>query len=295
MADSIQAAWDPALNNLLATGIVLFMHGIYFVLVVLALRFLRQRRPPRAGLFGCLIAGMFVISTADMVLQIGATLLYLKSLHSSAQDSTTTYPEDVQHAVEAIAFAEGLLVVTNNAIADGLLTYRCYVIWTKSHQNVAIIPVLLALASAASGYVSTYQYFSARHISSSAEADYRVFYGLIVATNMTLTSLTVGRILYTRRDLQLMGETKYVSRYNAAMKMILESAVLYLLFSCAGIIARSLGKFAAVDALYALCGTSMNIVPALLVVRISLAAKHKTTTSACSNKNDRHGNLHFSE
>ncbi|KAJ7686291.1 hypothetical protein B0H17DRAFT_718347 [Mycena rosella] len=282
MANStlIAVAWTGVSGSALITAAALFMHGIYVVLAVLALLFLYQRRPAGAAVLGGLIAAMCVLGTAAMVLQVGSTVFWLESLHSAAQNSTTaSQVQGLEHTEDVMMFVEMLLVIANNAIADGLLIYRCYVIWAGSHQKVVILPVVLALASAASGYVAAHREFGARNSTLITPSDSRIFYGLVVATNLSLTLLTVGRILHTRRDLKSIGKTKFVARYNTAIKMLLESAVLYLVFSCATIFVRSLDEFDAANVFYGLNAPLMNIIPTLLVVRISLAAKRTSAVS----------------
>ncbi|KAJ7643282.1 hypothetical protein B0H17DRAFT_1274596 [Mycena rosella] len=206
------------------------------------------RRPAGAAVLGGLIAAMCVLGMAAMVLQVGSTVFWLESLHSAAQNATTAYQ------VQGLEHTEDVMI----------------------HQKVVILPVVLALASAA------HREFGARNSTLITPSDSRIFYGLVVATNLSLTLLTVGRILHTKRDLKSIGETKFVARYNTAIKMLLESAVLYLGFSCATIFVRSLDEFAAANVFYGLNVPLMNIIPTLLVVRVSLAVKRTSAVSpAC--------------
>ncbi|KAJ7478447.1 hypothetical protein FB451DRAFT_1396219 [Mycena latifolia] len=222
----VEDVWQDASGNVVMSSIGLFIHGMYLVLVVLALCFLHQRRQAGAGILGGLIAAICILSTVRVAMQVVGT-----------------------------------------AIADGLLTYRCYVIWNASRKAV-LLPVVLALATAASGYAAAHHTFLSTEI-----ADYRVFYGLALITNLSLTLLTVGRIFYTRRALRILGKTKFVQIYNLAIQLLLESALLYLIFSCAVILVRTFDGSSAIGILYELSATLMNIVPVLLTVRVSLAAK----------------------
>ncbi|KAJ7114847.1 hypothetical protein C8R44DRAFT_225176 [Mycena epipterygia] len=244
------------------------MHGIYMVLVVLALCFLRQRRPAGTRILGCLITGMCIFGTVAMVLQAVITSLRLRALNSAAPWDLTGYYK-LKGMADLVLFIAGLLTVTNNAIADSLLIYRCFVLWHASNRNVIVLPVLLGLGTLAWGYVSAYQLYQTATSGSAGQ----IYIGLVLATNLVLSGLTVGRILYTRRHLQVMGQTKFIHRYNVAIQMLLESAVIYLLFSCAMIAAGALGDFTVRSIMSRISAVLVNISPALLVVRISLGQK----------------------
>ncbi|KAJ6564762.1 hypothetical protein B0H19DRAFT_82640 [Mycena capillaripes] len=98
----------------------------------------------------------------------------------------------------------------NNAIADGLLIYRWYVLRRVSFRGVVILPVLLSLATTAFGYVA------ACHIYFTPDAllDVRFFFGLMLAANVTVTILTVGRIWSTQRSLKLWGRPSFFGDSN---------------------------------------------------------------------------------
>ncbi|TFY75782.1 hypothetical protein EWM64_g8229 [Hericium alpestre] len=53
---------------------------------------------------------------------------------------------------------EDFLFATNILLADGLLIYRCFVLWkeTRWSRCVVVLPILLLLASSATGYVHVY-------------------------------------------------------------------------------------------------------------------------------------------
>ncbi|KAJ6579994.1 hypothetical protein DFH09DRAFT_1275742 [Mycena vulgaris] len=257
-ATVISAAWTGASQSLLKTEIVLFMHGMYVIVVVCALLSLRRRRLAGARILGCLIAAMCVMGTVEVVLRAVTTALWFRWLSSAAQDDPAAYflqGKLLGQMGNRITFTEDLLVITNNALADGLLIYRCCVIWDSSKRKVIGLPVLLALGTAASGYMSSYQ----RYAAPTSQPDLRIFFGLVVATNLTLTGLTIGRIWYTRQNLRVIGQTKLVQRSTTAIKLL-----------CAVIVEQSVAESTlAVDILYAISAELMNVIPALVVVQIS--------------------------
>ncbi|KAJ7198127.1 hypothetical protein GGX14DRAFT_402154 [Mycena pura] len=258
--------------------IVLFMHaprfvhsdgirtGMYTILVGLALWSLLRRKPTAFRALSGLIIAMCTFGTVEMVLQAVDARVLVRALYSTSDAEGLS----IQHSDDRLSIAENLLVVTNNAIADGLLIYRCYAIWESSRRAV-VLPIFLSLATLAAGYMAAYQDYI-----TSGPPDPRIFFGLVVATNLTLTGLTAGRIFHNRRKLQRLGQTRTVHRYNVALKMLLESAVIYLILSLTIIVERALAGFTAITAFYAISGELMNIIPVLLVVRISFARTVET-------------------
>ena len=90
------------------------MTGIYIVLVTLALYFLCQRKPVGARILGCLLVGMCVLGTTEMVMQAVNTTLWLRALHAVTKDDPTA--SRIGGAERSIALIEYLLVVTNKFV-----------------------------------------------------------------------------------------------------------------------------------------------------------------------------------
>ncbi|KAJ7279887.1 hypothetical protein C8J57DRAFT_1301083 [Mycena rebaudengoi] len=269
----IDTVWDGTLQSVLKTEIVLFMYGIHVILVVLAIWFLCKRQPAGWPILGGLAGAMFVLGTTEVALQAITTALWLRTLYSAARDDSTAYyiaVESLQRLGSLVTLAELLLTITNNGIADSLLIYRCYVIWKTSRKEVVIVPVLLAFATTALGYVASYQiYVSAP----SAVLCLRTFFGMMFGTNVAVTGLTVGRIRYTSRGLETLGQTKFLRRYKSAITLLLESAVLYLVYSSAAMIGLAVARSVRSTSLSVSIGIGaplMNIIPALIIVQVSL-------------------------
>ncbi|KAJ7732072.1 hypothetical protein DFH07DRAFT_781062 [Mycena maculata] len=253
----LEAAWLAATESVLVTETVLVMYGrvacahsvgIYIVLATLAFWFLHHRRPAGHRTLACLLAAMLTLCTVEMVLQAITTTLLLQTLYSAEEDSTQSIQQaSFQRLDTTISLAEQVLVITNNAMADILLIYRCYIIWRNTgHERVIALPVLLAIATMVLGYLDAYQ----TYVASTRNLDLPIFFALALATNLTLTGLTVGRILYTKWSVKIVGQTNLIRRYNTAIKMLLESAVLYLIFNVTMLVARSLSEFKVANILY---------------------------------------------
>ncbi|KAJ6553158.1 hypothetical protein B0H19DRAFT_1263561 [Mycena capillaripes] len=202
-------------DEVVVTEIVLFLHGVYMTLLVLALYLLCQRKPAGWRILACLLVVMCITGTADVILQAIITKYFLRELDALVQDSASS--ASLHSMRHLLLFAEHSLGVTDIAIADSLLIYRCYVIWKTSRIEVVVFPILLAVATTAVGYVTAYH----SYVTPSAHpADVLPYLGFVLATNVTVTGLTVGRIWYTRQGLQSLGQTKFLRRYNLAMALL---------------------------------------------------------------------------
>jgi hypothetical protein len=51
-------------------------------------------------------------------------------------------------------------------------------------------------------------------------ADSRIGFTFAIVTNLVLTGLTAGRIWWTKRDLRVVGQDKYVKRYTDAISVL---------------------------------------------------------------------------
>ncbi|KAJ7866695.1 hypothetical protein B0H13DRAFT_2352357 [Mycena leptocephala] len=265
---AVDAAEQSASISVLMAETAWFMYGIYVVLLVLALYLLHRRRPTGYRIFGCLIGAMCIIGTAQVILQAVLVRLALRTLFLLARDDDVSGEVlQLQQTKSFIHLAQFLLGVTDNAVTDSLLIFRCYVIWKTSHKWVVALPILLAFATTAAGYVASYQNYPTLvfHVDSLI-----VFLALALVTNISLAALMAGRILYTRRNLRTLAQTTFIRRYDTAIKVLLESAVLYLLCICAEMTLLALSNFTARNMVYAFGLQLLNIIPVLIAVQVGL-------------------------
>ncbi|KAJ7703876.1 hypothetical protein B0H14DRAFT_740921 [Mycena olivaceomarginata] len=164
---------------------------------------------------------------------------------------------------------------------DGLLIYRCYHVWGRPNKIFLAVPILLMLATLATGYVTSYD--EDKYADGWYHFDPRVVFTLNLFTNLVLMMLTAGRIWWvTRRQRAVLG-AEWTPRYNAAIAIILESGAIY----CSGLIFQVVALSfhdSALTAVYISHGTIgqlVNIVPTLIVVRVGLghATVDFTTTT----------------
>ncbi|KAJ6584112.1 hypothetical protein DFH09DRAFT_1144296 [Mycena vulgaris] len=107
--------------------------------------------------------------------------------------------------------------------------------------------------------------------------DSRVSFGLAIVTNLTLTGLTAGRIWWTRRQLDTLGQQKFSQRYTRAISVLMESGAAYSSIIILVILALSVGRTATTGPTailaslsYGAAGQLVNIVPTVFIIRVCL-------------------------
>jgi len=291
MADSaFEIAWSLALLDVVGTAIALSFTGLYFLLVVLALYFLRRRKPVGHWVFVCAIVAMFILAMTQISLQIATATISLQSVYLAAHSETSTaHWDSLQRMDNILGFVENFLLATNTTIIEGLLIYRCSVIW-GTHCNkkpVLLLPLFLLLCNTVLGYITV-----SRNdlLPPQYHVDTRIVVGSTILNNVLVTGLTVGRIWWTRRHLQTIGQTKFIQRYNTAMAMLLESSAVYCIGMCVLVVALSIGSsnartgFPVAYVIYGFAGQLVNIIPALIVVQLGIGRKTEMSGMAAQSK-----------
>lgn len=150
--------------------------------------------------------------------------------------------------------------VTNNAIADSLLLYRCFVVW-EFKKRVAILPVLILLGVTGCGYVlegSSSKFFDKSYI----------YLVMTFGLNVTLTGLTAGRIWWLKRKAHLILNNGLLQRYNATITILIESGFLYSVYIILDLALRNTNIVNTI--LDAGLIQVVGIMPTLIIVQVSL-------------------------
>ncbi|KAG6916999.1 hypothetical protein DXG01_004344 [Tephrocybe rancida] len=114
------------------------MQGIQSVLFCICLYLLATRRNPAHLIILLSMITMFVISIADIVIS------YRWVIHDVL--AVLKFKMTTERAVIRV-LPKGYLWVTNNLIADGLLTYRCYKVWNNRKIIWVVAGVVLVADS----------------------------------------------------------------------------------------------------------------------------------------------------
>ncbi|KAF7348373.1 Rtt106 domain-containing protein [Mycena sanguinolenta] len=270
-----ETSWTFVFSEITRSAAALFLNGMCILLALQACYFLSHRKSSGRGVLIWAMVGACIFSILQMGYQVGFTVKFARLLHAAEIAATVSEQQRLQDSFQQLtqikAQWDSIIIVLNNFAADSLFIYRCYAIWDQSRykKQIISIPLILLLVTTISGV--TFSAFPGDDLTHLLVVSLGA-----IATNVLLTSLTIGRIWWIRRDLRVVGETKFTRRYNAAIVMLLESSSLYFVLIVAFLFIQILGGAAVIEStgISILCGASgqlMNMLPALVVVRVSFA------------------------
>ncbi|KAI0631488.1 hypothetical protein C8Q77DRAFT_1074560 [Trametes polyzona] len=129
-----------------------------------------------------------------------------------------------------------------NLMSDGLLIYRCYVVW--GDVRIVIVPFILYLGTAALGILTCY-------VSGTPNSNFFVgraaqialsYSTVVIGLNVLVSTLICVRILARARQMRgVLGED-IVQTYTGAAALIVESALPYTLFGIAYVVSLGLNS-----------------------------------------------------
>ncbi|KAJ7712848.1 hypothetical protein B0H16DRAFT_1623433 [Mycena metata] len=230
-------------------------YGIYLVLFCICIYILLHR--PRNAANGILLGTailLFTLSTIQAVLNLVLGSLEILQL-------------DDKFPVDSIGSADDMLYVVNNIVADGLLIYRCWVVWNR---NIFVtIPGL-------TGIVILIAFSADEQIPLSA------YYAMTLATNVVLSALTAGRIWWIGRRQSLAQTSKSSTRspYASTISIILESGIIYSVFVAIRIAVDDLQPYSVVIFVTEMLRQIVGIVPTLIIVRVGLGMSVESSSSS---------------
>lgn len=146
--------------------------------------------------------------------------------------NSRTYPGPFEYQLyiysEPINVIPSVTFYLNNWLADGLLFYRCHVIYGKSYRIMAL-PFLIYLASLATGSVAIAQIIRPNINLHSTVLFDPIFLSISLALAILLTLMIIVRLFLHGRNLRhATGSFTDASRpYNAIVTMFVESYSLY--------------------------------------------------------------------
>ncbi|KAJ7816920.1 hypothetical protein B0H14DRAFT_1390278 [Mycena olivaceomarginata] len=272
--------WTFVLSEIIESATALFLDGICILLAMQACYFLNRRAASGRGVLICAMIVACSFAILQMSYQVVFTAMFVRLLRSVEIAETISDRERLQGSFQHLSEVKGqwnsIILVSNNFAADGLFIYRCYTIWSPSQYKNQIIglPLFLLLSTTIFGIVVSANPPSNSAINPGLNV-VLVSLGMIL-TNILLTGLTTGRIWWMRRYLRAISEKKLTQRYSTAIAILLESSALYLVLTFAFLLTGSIRDGAAIDspaisALMGAAGQLMNLIPALVIVRVSLA------------------------
>jgi len=154
-----------------------------------------------------------------------------------------------------------------NAIADGIIIYRCYVIWGSKWRPV-ILPVFSYACTLIGGILGLIPLSG-----TSERAATAVCMATIFCTNVLASSLAAGRIWWiSRRIAKLQGRGNSRKIYTNLSAILLESGLIYpaALVISVGIFVSPTTPTVSVLICVAACYHIVGIAPTLIIVRVGL-------------------------
>ncbi|KAJ7328701.1 hypothetical protein DFH08DRAFT_883064 [Mycena albidolilacea] len=256
---SFDSSWHLMLNLFAATGVSLLLYGVYINLFLLSVYTLARRRNGSGKKFllaaSCVIA---VVATTQMALIIAQAILTARSVQQLLHAQVIDHPR----LVKTLQTAQLSLGVINNLVTDSLFLYRCYVIWGYQWK-VLILPAMFILTTFVVGI-----WASQTHDVAKAQ----IVYSLWMATNLVLTALTAGRILWTRHATSYDGVDGTLRvRCNRAIGLILESGAIYCVGITVLLFSVSVKDVEAFAIGLGLTSQLLNIIPTFTLVYVGLA------------------------
>ncbi|KAF7373109.1 hypothetical protein MSAN_00518700 [Mycena sanguinolenta] len=248
-----------------------FFYGIYCVLFCICMHVLVHRPSSRGNTVLLVTAiALFTFSTILIVLILVIVTAEIEDLASIPSDS-------IQNAAY-------ILYAINNSIADGLLIYRCYVVWNHNWR-IIVVPVMLLIASTGCG-LDIY-------------LDPAPQFAVILATNFLATGLTGKSISWPLAPWRL--DPKKIAQPAASggsatilAPLIAESGMLYSATILAFLIVVCFPSLSSTleEPMLQIVTQVMGIAPTLIIVRVgqgvTVEGSQTTTTTSIPLHHPRH-------
>jgi hypothetical protein len=236
-----------------------------FMIALLTYAILTMRRRddvPQTPVFIAAFSWMVILSTLQISLDLADFATGMQSMNQQLQQDPSVLCKDIpwRAATQILYYAQWSILAANILVADGILVFRCFVLWGKN-TRVIVVPILLVGATVVTTSVVP-----------TGKLDERIALGLGLATNILLLGLVVGRIMWSTRAMGRFGLAAS-GRHKFAMSVAIQSGVLYTATALIVLISGSIGRGANL-AFFISAGAArhvVNIVPILAIVESGLA------------------------
>ncbi|KAJ7871916.1 hypothetical protein B0H13DRAFT_2280347 [Mycena leptocephala] len=240
------------------TGVSLLLYGIYVNLFLLSIYTLSRRRETPGTSF--LIAAscvMAIVATTQIAATIAGAVITARFVQQLVHAHVLNRP----HSVRTLETLVNVLLAINNVVTDLFFMYRCYVIW-GCQRKILIPPGLLMIATLLASILAS---------PTTSITNAQIPFGLAAATNLVLTALTAGRILWIRRQSSHVGrDNTYHSRHNRAIGIILESGAIYCIAALFLLIAASQNNMEIFSIGFSVEQQLLTIIPTFTLVYVGL-------------------------
>ncbi|KAJ7159358.1 hypothetical protein C8R43DRAFT_994511 [Mycena crocata] len=259
--------WSMVKSQVVVASAALFMHGVFMLLFVLALSFLLRSNAQGKNLLLITSILLFLFAVLQVSLDVSLAAIIAHLLELKMREGITPRVVGLMSTFKTLYSVRQGALATNNAIADTLFLYRCSVIWASYRYAAVVIiaPFILIIASAAVAYATIYFVW-----------DVRIPFLLSLMTNIILVALAAGRIWAKRREAAVVSGQSLRKQYGTTIKIILESGFLYVAGSVLFTISMTVSTAPYTgfqDICWGALAQLVNIVPMIIIVRVSFARK----------------------
>ncbi|TBU44171.1 hypothetical protein BD309DRAFT_1000670 [Dichomitus squalens] len=266
------------------------LYGVELVLYAVSTSIMLNNKDERNTrsyrLFLLLSTGLLLMITVYVAVQalFGEEMWII---HADYPGGSAAYQAD--HAAVWYETLGSVASVALNLISDGLLLYRCYVVWTD--RRVLIFPLSLYLITfgeylkpLVSDVIPHSNFFTgaSQHVALS-------YATVVISLNFTLSSLICGRLLYHAHGVEHLLGRDVAQKYTGAVALIVEAALPYTLFGIAYVI--TLGLHSPTTILFmSLYVMFTCISPQLIIIRVVLGRSFSLENNSTSQLSS---NVHF--
>ncbi|TFK50528.1 hypothetical protein OE88DRAFT_265007 [Heliocybe sulcata] len=237
--------------NILELWFMTLFYGAYTVIFSASMYSIRTGRRRIGKLLVLTIIVLFILSTAQTICVLVYTMLTLTydvryttdlATLSAATNRTLEDDQNVMNLYQALSDS---MIASTNLIADGLLIWRCFIVWGRTLWIVAL-PIAMLMTGSVCGYgvvvtdviwylrkyhhpdlkISGASWARLTHLETSFT---RSFLIMSAATNMFVSLLIVGRILCTVRNQAEYGYAREAKKYMRLVYLMIESGSIYSL------------------------------------------------------------------
>ncbi|KAJ7744095.1 hypothetical protein B0H16DRAFT_1560178 [Mycena metata] len=271
----MQSTIDPVLfdenwQNLVFQIAATCVSPIFLVLFSFALHALARQNVAKTRrillTFSCAMA---LFGTAQIVLLLVTTAvlaILARLLRAQTVENLGLAVLELTARLETLINAHDIVFAFNKSFVSALACalYRCYTIW-GCRWRIVLVPVILVTSTLVIGLMTLTGLYP------NLKLQY-IYISSIIA-NLCLMFLTAGRIWWIRRasrTLQGTVSNTLRHRYDRAIEMILESGIIYCVFSIGLMITDPKGFDGSLPALVLISigNQLINIAPMLIVLRV---------------------------
>jgi len=218
------------------------LYGVELVLYFQTMQKLRRMKKPRTrpdAFFMIFSTALLVLITIYMSTEavFGEEMWIVNADYPGGADAY--FADHVAVWYQTMGTASSVIL---NLLTDGLLIYRCLVVWNNYY--VLVFPCFLWVASLGLGVAELYASGtpSGDFFTGLAEDIGVAYYSTSIGLNVVVTSLICGRVLRLNMAMRTDPRLKHSARYAGTIPIIVESALPYTLFGIAFLVSYGIGS-----------------------------------------------------